>query len=228
MDSLAGPKAGWRLPAEPRGHRPARARARRNRRGARLRLSLDPGHRQPRGRDARGHGLPAGLRHRRRRDRRRRGELRPRARRAPRRLCTPSTRDGAHFSVINEYFDGSSDIGVDPPPSDALAGTISSATYAWLEADLEAASARSPAYIFVVGHEPAYPLPDAANGRLRHRGDSLDAHPAEVESFMALLRSYSVTAYICGHTHDLQRRPGGRRAPDRRGPCPRPWATRAR
>jgi hypothetical protein len=108
----------------------------------------------------------------------------------------------AHFAIINEYFDGSSDVGVDPPPSDEDAGTISAATYAWLEADLSAASSRSLDYIFVVGHEPVWPLPDAVNGRLRHRGDSLDAHPKEAEHFLSLLRTHGVTAYLCGHTHN--------------------------
>jgi hypothetical protein len=108
----------------------------------------------------------------------------------------------AHFAVINEYYDGASDVGVDPPPGDEDAGTISAATLAWLETDLEAAAVRSPGYIFVVGHEPIWPLPDAANGRLRHRGDSLDAHPAAAERFIELLRRYEVSAYLCGHTHN--------------------------
>jgi len=107
---------------------------------------------------------------------------------------------GAHFAVINEYYDGASDVGADP--SDADAGTISAATLAWLEADLAAAGARSPDYVFVVGHEPIWPLPDEASGRLRHRGDSLDAHPKAAERFLELLRAYAVSAYLCGHTHN--------------------------
>lgn len=108
----------------------------------------------------------------------------------------------AHFVVINEYYDGESDIGSSPPPSDAKAGTISQALYDWLKADLTQAQARHPAYIFVIGHEPLYSLPDEWNGRLRHAGECLDAHPDEVRAFVELMRSYAVTAYICGHTHD--------------------------
>jgi hypothetical protein len=100
---------------------------------------------------------------------------------------------GAHFSVLDEYFDGM---------SDALPGRVSGAVHDWLEADLAAADARSPDYIFVVGHEPACPLPDDATGRLRHRGESLYARAAEAERFVALLRYYRASAYLCGHTHD--------------------------
>ena len=114
--------------------------------------------------------------------------------------CYSFDSGGAHFVFLNLYYDGSSDTG--PAPSSAAAGTVSPPLYAWLEADLKAAAARSPAYLFVFGHEPLYPLPDDATGRVRHRGDSLDAHPAETEAFAELLRDYGVTAYICGHTHD--------------------------
>lgn len=116
--------------------------------------------------------------------------------------CYSFDAGGAHFAFINEYYDGSSDIGIIPGPSDPLAGTISPALLAWLEGDLVAAAARSPAYIFVFGHEPLYSLPDAATARLRHAGECLDAHPDEVRAFIALLKKHSVTAYVCGHTHD--------------------------
>ncbi len=100
-----------------------------------------------------------------------------------------------HIAVINEYCDGSTDSG-------AVEGRISQATYDWLNADLASAIARSPAYIFVFGHEPVFPLPDETSGRLRHRGDSLDAFPDEAESFVSLLNGFGVSAYICGHTHN--------------------------
>jgi hypothetical protein len=106
---------------------------------------------------------------------------------------------GAHFVVLNEYFDGAVD---DLMPADAeLAGDVSSALLAWLDADLTAAAARSPRWVFVVGHEPAWVLPDADRGSARHVGTSLDAYPQNRDAFWELLREHGVTAYVCGHTH---------------------------
>lgn len=97
----------------------------------------------------------------------------------------------AHFAVINEYCDESGDT--------ATLGDIPDYLYNWLAADL---AATCQPFIFVVGHEPAYPLPDAANGRVRHIGDSLDQHPRNRDRFWSLLRGMGVTAYFCGHTHN--------------------------
>ena len=99
--------------------------------------------------------------------------------------------ENAHFVVINEYFDGTSDVGTDGDVVDAL--------YNWLEADL---AATTKEHVFVIGHEPAYPQPDADNGRLRHVGDSLDKYAARRDRFWALLKQYNVLAYVCGHTHN--------------------------
>jgi len=96
----------------------------------------------------------------------------------------------AHFVAINEYYDGQHD--------QQKGGAVSDALYRWLEEDLS--SNRKP-IIFVFGHEPYLPLPDMDTGRLRHRGDSLDANPAEQQRFWSLLRAHNVTAFICGHTH---------------------------
>ncbi len=95
-----------------------------------------------------------------------------------------------HFVVLNEYYNGSSDTGTDGDVVDAL--------YDWLMAD---PSATDKPHIFVFGHEPAYPQPDADNGVLRHLGDSLDKYPANRDRFWSLLEDSQVTAYICGHTH---------------------------
>jgi hypothetical protein len=97
----------------------------------------------------------------------------------------------AHFVVLNEYYDGTSDAAIDGDVVDAL--------YDWLAEDL--ASTLKP-HIFVFGHEPAYPQPDADNGRQRHIGDSLDKYPARRDRFWRLLRDRGVVAYICGHTHN--------------------------
>ncbi len=97
-----------------------------------------------------------------------------------------------HIAMLNEYYDGTSDRAGDGDVADAL--------YSWLEADL---SANKKPVVFVVGHEPAYPQPDADNGRLRHEYDSLNSHPASRDRFWNLLSAKNVTAYICGHTHDF-------------------------
>ncbi|MFC1889149.1 DNRLRE domain-containing protein [Thermodesulfobacteriota bacterium] len=97
----------------------------------------------------------------------------------------------AHFAVINQYFDGTIDTGTNGDVVDAL--------YTWLADDL---SASDKEYVFVIGHEPAFPQPDADNGRARHIGDSLDQHTTNRDRFWDLLKDEEVVAYICGHTHD--------------------------
>lgn len=97
----------------------------------------------------------------------------------------------AHFVVINEYYDGSSDTGTDGDVMDSL--------YYWLVNDL---AATAKPHIFVFGHEPAYPQPDAYNGRERHVGDSLDKYKTRRDRFWSLLQGYGVVAYFCGHTHN--------------------------
>ncbi len=98
----------------------------------------------------------------------------------------------AHFVVLNEYCDAAGDAATDGDVPDHL--------YDWLAADLAATDRE---HVFVFGHEPAYPLPDADNGRLRHTYDSLNAHPAHRDRFWALLRAAGVRAYLCGHTHNF-------------------------
>ena len=97
----------------------------------------------------------------------------------------------AHFVMLNEYCDAAGDT--------ATEGDIPDHLYDWLAADLSAADSE---HIFVFGHEPAYPQPDADNGRLRHEYDSLNEHPENRDRFWALLRDGGVAAYICGHTHN--------------------------
>jgi hypothetical protein len=53
-----------------------------------------------------------------------------------------------------------------------------------------------------VGHEPIVAAPDMDNGRVRHKGDSLDAHPANAQRLLELLRQHHVTAYLTAHTHN--------------------------
>lgn len=95
-----------------------------------------------------------------------------------------------HFVVLNQYYDGSSDMGTD--------GDVVPELLAWLEADL---AANTKKQIIVFGHEPIIAVPDIDNGRLRHQGDSLDKYPENAFNFHRLLLKYGVTAYIHGHTH---------------------------
>jgi 3',5'-cyclic AMP phosphodiesterase CpdA len=97
----------------------------------------------------------------------------------------------AHFVVLNQYFDGVKDWG--------LEGDVVPELLDWLEADL---AANTKDHVFVIGHEPLMPMPDMDNGRVRHQGDSLDEHPENAFRFHQLLLKHGVTAYICGHTHN--------------------------
>ncbi|MBU0758781.1 MAG: metallophosphoesterase [Candidatus Omnitrophica bacterium] len=96
----------------------------------------------------------------------------------------------AHFVVLNEYYDGASDRGGD--------GDIVPELLSWLRDDLDKNT--KPA-IFVLGHEPAFPLPDEYWKSIRHYGDSLDKYPENRDAFWSLLEEKKVAAYICGHTH---------------------------
>ena len=99
--------------------------------------------------------------------------------------------ENAHFVVLNEYCDAGGDTVTD--------GNIPDHLYNWLVADL---GATSQPFVFLIGHEPAYPQPDEDSGRVRHLGDSLDQYPANRNRFWNLLVAEGVTAYICGHTHN--------------------------
>lgn len=98
----------------------------------------------------------------------------------------------AHFVVMNQYYDGRSDTGAN--------GDIREPLYNWLANDL---ATNSKPFVFVFGHEPLVSIPDVDNGRQRHVKDSLNAHPKNSHHFQKLLRRYGVTAYVCGHTHNL-------------------------
>jgi hypothetical protein len=97
----------------------------------------------------------------------------------------------AHFVVLNEYCDLGGDTATDGDVPDHL--------YNWLVDDL---AANSLPFVFVIGHEPAYPRPDEDTGRERHMLDSLNQHEANRDRFWNLLVAEGVTAYLCGHTHN--------------------------
>ncbi len=96
-----------------------------------------------------------------------------------------------HFVVLNQYFDGVNDWGIE--------GDMVPELLEWLAADLAATGKK---HIFVFGHEPLIPMPDMDNGRIRHQGDSLDENPESAFAFHRLMMQHGVDAYVCGHTHN--------------------------
>ncbi len=97
----------------------------------------------------------------------------------------------SHFVIINEYYDGVADTG--------SWGDIDDDIYQWLTDDFAKTKQK---YIFVSGHEPAFPQPDMDSGRMRHEYDSLNEFPKNRDRFWALLKENNVVAYLCGHTHN--------------------------
>ena len=106
-----------------------------------------------------------------------------------------------HFIALNEYWNGGTSEGSGQSLSGDDTGTdgdIVPQLYDWLEADL-AASDRP--FIFVFGHEPAFPYN-------RHVGDSLDEYPTNRNAFWNLLENEGVITYMCGHTHYYSKHQG--------------------
>jgi hypothetical protein len=98
--------------------------------------------------------------------------------------------EDAHYVVLNEYCDANGEA--------ATSGDIPDHLYTWLALDLSKTSQR---YIFIIGHEPAYPQPDADTGTVRYLSDGLNQYPSHRDRFWRLLQARDVTAYICGHTY---------------------------
>jgi hypothetical protein len=93
----------------------------------------------------------------------------------------------AHFIALNQYWDGGMTLGSD----NATDGDIVAALYNWLSADL---TANTKPFVFVFGHEPAFPYN-------RHVGNSLDQYPNNRDAFWSLLEAEGIQAFFCGHTH---------------------------
>jgi hypothetical protein len=96
----------------------------------------------------------------------------------------------AHFVILNEYYNGIEDKKTD--------GDIVPELLGWLKNDLDK---NTKPFIFVFGHEPAFPMPDEYWKNERHYGDSLDKYAGNRDAFWDLLEDKHVIAYICGHTH---------------------------
>jgi hypothetical protein len=100
--------------------------------------------------------------------------------------------ENVHFVMLNEYCDFWGD--------DITHGDIPDHLFNWLVADLSAVTEK---HIFVFGHEPAYPQPDADTARTRHMTDSLNQYPNNRDRFWSLLKDMGVMVYFCGHTHNF-------------------------
>ena len=109
--------------------------------------------------------------------------------------------ENAHFIALNEYWNGgtSEGSGTSLSGSDtATDGDIVPELYDWLAADL---AANTKPFVFVFGHEPAFPY-------TRHVGDSLDKYETHRDDFWALLECAGVDAYFNGHTHYYSKHQG--------------------
>jgi 3',5'-cyclic AMP phosphodiesterase CpdA len=86
---------------------------------------------------------------------------------------------GSHFVVLDSTPAGE-------------AHRIDDAQFAWLEKDLAATKGKAD-HIFVMAHDPLYPVDG-------HIGSSLDKYPEGRDKLAALFRKYGVV-YFCGHEH---------------------------
>jgi hypothetical protein len=100
----------------------------------------------------------------------------------------------AHFIALNQYWDGGITLGSD----NATDGDMVPGLYDWLSMDL---AANTKPFVFVFGHEPAFPYS-------RHVGDSLDQYPNNRDAFWSLLEAEDVQAFFCGHTHYYSKHQG--------------------
>jgi predicted phosphodiesterase len=96
-----------------------------------------------------------------------------------------------HFVILNQYSNDTCD--------NCTAGDVPDVLYHWLQDDLQKTAKKN---IFVLGHEPAYPLPDIENQRYRHTKDCLNQYPENRDRFVKLLQDHQVRGYIVGHTHN--------------------------
>ncbi len=94
-----------------------------------------------------------------------------------------------HISVINVYFNGTSDVGTD--------GDVVAQLRNWLADDL---AASDKPWKLVVGHEVAFKRPDDNYGDVINIV-ALDKYPTNRDLFWQLLQDNKVTAYICGQMH---------------------------
>jgi 3',5'-cyclic AMP phosphodiesterase CpdA len=114
--------------------------------------------------------------------------------------------ENCHFVILNQYYDGKSDIGYKTGNSDGK-GRICDALYNWLEADLDAARADPKVrHIFVTAHEPLYYITDRDSPLDFNLNDEYDLgrDPENRNRFWNLLKQKGVVAFFCGHHHQFR------------------------
>ena len=111
--------------------------------------------------------------------------------------------ENCHFVILNQYYDGNSDIGYKTSDANGVA-YVCDALYDWLEADLDAARADPKVqHIFVTAHEPLYYATDQDSPLkidLFNKYD-LGRDPQNRDRFWKLLKRKGVLAFFCGHHH---------------------------
>ena len=107
-----------------------------------------------------------------------------------------------HFIALNQYWNGGTTEGSGNSTSGsdtATDGDIVPELRNWLAANLSAHKIKP--FVFVFGHEPAFPYN-------RHVGDSLDLYPANRDALWSLLESERVQVFFVGHTHYYSKHQG--------------------
>lgn len=114
--------------------------------------------------------------------------------------------ENCHFVILNQYYDGKSDIGYKTSGANGEAN-ICDTLYNWLEADLETAWADPQVqHIFVTAHEPLYYATDRDSILridLSNKYD-LGRDPKNRDRFWNLLKRKRVLAFFCGHHHQFR------------------------
>ena len=103
----------------------------------------------------------------------------------------------AHCIALNEYWDGGTNEGTGTGTSGsdtATDGDVVLQLRSWLDADLASVDRSVTPYVFVFGHEPAYP-------ENRHEANSLNQYPDNRDAFWQILEDYDAHALFVGHTH---------------------------
>jgi hypothetical protein len=110
----------------------------------------------------------------------------------------------AHFIALNQYWNGgrSEGSGQSTEGSDTASdGDIVPELRSWLTANLT--TQKTKPFVFVFGHEPAFPYH-------RHVGDSLDQYPVNRDAFWSLLEREDIQVFFCGHTHFYSKHKGNK------------------